>query len=461
VSRADLTLAPEALERLGARAVEEARRAGATEAEACVERGRAFSVRVNGGDIETLKQSGTLGLGLRVIVDERVGFVSTNDLGAAALGDLARRAVALARHSGPDPANALIAPADAGEGPAGDLGMFDPAVLDFAPERKIAMAIELERAALAYDPRIRRVDGAGVSSHDGAAALVTSTGLVRSWAATAASLWVVALADDREGRQQTGYHSVTRRRVADLPAPESAAREAARRAVARIGARPVAAARVPVVMHPDVAAGWISEMHDAFSGESILKQSSWLTGRLGQVIASPLVTLVDDGRLPGAVGTEPFDGEGVATRRNVLIERGTCASYLYDVYHARRAGTRSTGSAVRSYASVPSIGSQNLFVEAGPESPADILSRVDRGFYLDDTGSYGFNSVTGDYSFQAQGFWIERGEKAFPVDGVTVASNSLDMLRNVVAVGNDLEFRGSVACPTLLLAEMTVSGAGA
>jgi PmbA protein len=148
----------------------------------------------------------------------------------------------------------------------------------------------------------------------------------------------------------------------------------------------------------------------------------------------------------------------VATRRNVLIDRGVCARFLYDVYHARRAGTRSTGSAVRGYGSVPGIGAQNLFVVPGDESPAAILKRVDRGFYMDDQGSFGFNGVTGDYSFQAQGFWIENGEKTFPVDGVTVAANSLDMLRGVVAVGNDLEFRGSVASPTLLIEAMTVSG---
>jgi PmbA protein len=451
---------PEALERFGAQAVEIARRAGAAEAEAVVETSRAFGVRVRGGSIETLKQSGTLGLGLRVIVDARVGFVSTNDLAPAALEDLAARAVALARHSSPDPANALATPADAAGEPPGELGLFDPAVPEFAPEAKIALALELERIALGHDPRIVRTEGAGVSSRDGAAAIVTSTGLTRSWSATSASLWVLPLADDRDGRQQTGHYGVTKRRVAELPAVETAAREAAARAVARIGARPVASARVPVVMHPDIAAGWIAEMHDAFSGEAALKRSSWLTERLGQPIAAPLVTLVDDGRLPGAVGTEPWDGEGVATRRNVLIDRGTCAMFLYDVYHARRAGTRPTGSAVRGYASLPGIGAQNLYLEPGAESPEAILARVDRGFYLDDTGSFGFNPVTGDYSFQAQGFWIEGGARAFPVDGVTVASNSLDMLRGVVAVGNDLEFRGAVASPTLLIAEMTLSGAG-
>jgi PmbA protein len=204
--------------------------------------------------------------------------------------------------------------------------------------------------------------------------------------------------------------------------------------VARIGARPVPSARVPVVMHPDVAASWISQMYEAFTGEAVLKQASWLTGKLGQAVAAPLVTLVDDGRMRGGLGSAPFDGEGVATRRNVLVEGGTLRRFTYDTYTARRAGTRSTGSADRSFGSLPAIGYHNLYLERGAESPEAILRKVDRGFYMDDQGSFGFNEVTGDYSFQAEGFWIEKGEKAFPVDGITVASNSLEMLRNVVAV---------------------------
>jgi PmbA protein len=243
-----------------------------------------------------------------------------------------------------------------------------------------------------------------------------------------------------------------------LADPEAIAREAARRAVARLGARRVPTARVPVILAPEVAAAWVSELFEAFSGEAHLKQTSWLTGRLGQTIAASLVTLVDDGRLPRAVGSEPFDGEGVPTRRNVLIDRGRFAAILYDHYHARRAAARSTGSAVRGYASTPDIGAHNLYVESGAESPEAILARVDRGFYMDDQGSYGFNSTTGDYSYQAQGFWVERGAKVFPVEGVTVAGNSLEMLKNVAAVGNDLEFLGSIASPTLLISEMTVSG---
>jgi PmbA protein len=451
-------MASAGLEAVAASAVERARRAGADHAEACVQSSRSFSVEVNGGKVETLKQSATRGVGLRVIAGGAVGFVSSNDLGPERLDDLARRAVALARLSTPDPANALPAPAEAGESAGADLALFDPAVLELPAEKKIELALELERVALAHDPRIRRTDGAHVTGGSGTTVLANSHGLTRTSSGTAMSAYVVPLADDRDGRQQTGAYGLTKRWLTELPPMEAIAREAARRAVSRIGARPVPTARVPVVMHPDVAESWISEMLDAFSGESVIKSSSWLTGKLGETIASSLVTLVDDGRLARGVGSAPHDGEGMRTRRNVLIDRGRCAMYLYDVYHARRAGTEPTGSAVRSYSSIPGIGSHNLYLEPGSETPEAIVRKAGRGFFMDDQGSFGFNSVTGDYSFQAQGFWIEGGEKVFPVDGVTVASNSLDMLRNVIAVGNDLRWEGSVASPTLLIAEMTVSG---
>ncbi len=441
------------------RALDAAKRAGATHAEVMIENGRAFSVKVQGGHIDTLKQSTTHGLGLRVLVDHRIGFVSTTDFRGEALDDLAERAVALAAFATADEANAFATAVEAGEAPATDLGLYDPAMLTLTPEKKIEMATTLERLALAHDPRIKRTQGAGVASHDGASLLVNTHGLSRFETGTSASVYVVPLADDRDGRQQNGYFSAACRALADLPDLQAAATEAAERAVARIGARPVPSARVPVVMHPDVAGAWIAEIHGAFSGEAVIKKESWLTEKLGQTIASPLVTLVDDGVKPGAVGTSLYDGDGIATRRNVLIDAGRCAMFLYDLYHARRAGGRSTGSAVRSYGSTPGIGSFNLYLEPGADSPEAILAKVDRGFYMDDQGSFGFNDVTGDYSFQAQGFWIEHGKKTHPVDGITVASNSLEMLKNVAAVGNDLRFLHSVASPTLLIAEMTVSGA--
>jgi PmbA protein len=251
---------------------------------------------------------------------------------------------------------------------------------------------------------------------------------------------------------------MTKRHLADLPAMEGLGREASRRALARIGARTVPTQRVPVIMHPDIAATWIAQMYDAFTGESVLKRSSWLTDKLGQKVASPLIALIDDGALAGGLGTSPYDGEGLRTRRNVLIEHGVLQQYAYDHYSARRAGVKATGNGVRGFASTPGTGYHNLYVAAGHMSPDDILRGVIKGFYYDDQGSFGFNPVTGDYSFQAQGFWIENGVKQFPVDGVTVAGNSLEMLQHIVAVGTDLEFRTSVASPTLLIEAMTVSG---
>jgi len=447
-----------ALLRIGTEAVERARGAGAEHAEACLESLRSFTVRVNGGAIESLKQSVTRGLGLRVLVGGAQGFVSSTDLAPASLDELARHAVALARFSTPDEANAFPTPTDAGNEALPDLELMDPALLAWPAELRIEMALTLERVALGCDPRIQRTDGASVSTRDGHSALVNSSGLARVSSGTTVSAHVMPLAGDGEGKQQTGWYGMVKCRLDELEEPEAIAREAARRAVARIGARQVPTARVPVILSPDIAAAWIGELFEAFSGEAQLKRTSWLTDRLGETIAAAAVTLVDDGRLPCATGSEPFDGEGMPTRRNVLIERGRFATILYDHYHARRCGARSTGSAVRGYSSTPVIGSHNLYIETGDESPEAILARVDRGFYMDDQGSYGFNSTTGDYSFQAQGFWIERGVKTFPVDGVTVASNSLEMLRNVAAVGNDLRFLGSVASPTLLISEMTVSG---
>lgn len=449
-----------ALETIVAEALARAKAAGADHAEACLESTRAFTVRVNGGAIETLKQSATHGLGLRVILGGRIGFVSTNDFRGEQLEDIARQAVALAKFATPDEANGFATTADAaGEAPP-DLGLFDPAVPALAPERKIDMALTLERVALAYDPRIRRTEGALVSTHDGYAVIANTHGVSRGWGATAIQAYVLPLADDQGGKQQTGYYGMVKRRVDQLEDLEAIATEAARRALSRVGARPIPTARVPVVMHPDIAAGWLGDLHDAFSGEAHVKKTSWLTGKLGETIAATRVTLVDDGRKPDAVGTEPWDGEGVPTRRNVLIDAGRFATVLYDTYHARRARTRSTGSAVRSYSSTPGIGHHNLYLEPGTETPEQILARIDRGFYMDDQGSYGFNEVTGDYSYQAQGFWVEKGEKRFPVEGVTVAGHSLEMLRNVEAIGSDLAFHGSISSPTILIGEMTVSGTG-
>ena len=450
--------APDELRSLCEQAVERARAHGADEADACSEGSSAFTVRVHGGQVDTLKQSGLRGLGVRAIVSGAVGFASGTDLSPQGVDDLARRAVALARFSTSDVANGVPSPAETGDVFDAPLDLFDPAALELEPEHKIDMALELERIARGADPRVTRTDGASVSSAGGAFAMANSRGVSRAWEGTSVSAWVVALADDRDGRQQSAGEGMSVRHLADLAPLEQMARQAAARAVRRIGARTVPSARVPVVMHPDIAGAWLSEMIEAWSGEALLKQSSWLTGRLGETIASPLVTVVDDATMPRRLGSSPYDGEGYVARRNVLVEQGRLAMFLYDHYHARRVNGASTGNGLRGWSHTPGIGTHNLYLEAGRETPEAILAKVDRGFYYDDQGSFGFNAVTGDYSFQAQGYWIERGELVHPVDGVTVAGNSLEMLKGISAVGNDLVWKSSVAAPTLLIAEMTVSG---
>ena len=246
-----------------------------------------------------------------------------------------------------------------------------------------------------------------------------------------------------------------------LKSPEVIGREGARRAVARVGARSVPAQKVPVIMHPDIAGNWLQNMFAAFSGEQTFKKTSFLTEKLGQKIASDLVTIVDDGVLKSGISTAPFDGEGVPAQRNVLIDKGVLKMFVYNTYWAKKAKTQTTGSANRGYQGTPQIGPKNLYIANGTSSVEDIMKSIDRGFYMVDQGAFGFNPTSGSYSYQAAGFWIEKGAIAFPVDEITCASTTLDMLAGIAMVGNDLEFSGGINSPTLKIAEMTVSGKAA
>jgi PmbA protein len=213
-----------------------------------------------------------------------------------------------------------------------------------------------------------------------------------------------------------------------------------------------------VVFDPETAASLVGHAFGALSGYAVFRNATFLRDRLGEAVASPLVTVVDDGRRPRGLGSRPFDGEGLPTRRNVPIERGVLRHYLCDSYSARRIGARSTGSARRGVAGGPSVGAANLFLEAGSTSPDEILREVDRGLYVTDLIGFGVNLVTGDYSQGAVGHWIEKGRLVHPVHEITIAGNLKDMLRDIDAVGSDLEFRGSVAAPTIRVRRMTVSG---
>jgi PmbA protein len=446
-----------ALKSAAEKAVGLAIKAGAKQADALVESGSQFRVDVLQGNVENLKQAQTRGLGLRVFVDHRVALVYTSDLREKALKDLAERAVALAKKSTKDEFAGLPDTPPVQTYDATGLHLFDRAVAEMGPERKIAMAKELEAAALGYDPRIKRTDGCTLQSNVGETFLASSLGPSAGYSGTLIGMFVNPLADDGD-KQQSGNYGEFQRAYSALRTPDAIGKEAGKRAVEKIGARSVPTQKVPVVLHPDIAADWLQNMFSAFSGEQAFKKVSYLTEKLGQPIASELVTLVDDGQLAGGTASTPFDGEGMATRRNLLIDQGVMKMFVYNAYWGRKAKAASTGNATRSYQSAPGIGNRNLHLLKGTSTPEEIFKSVDRGFYMVDQGAFGYNQTTGAYSYQAAGFWIEKGEKAFPVQEITVAGNTLDMLKNVTMVGNDLVFNGNVNAPTLKIAEMTVSG---
>jgi PmbA protein len=430
-----------------------ARKAGAAEAEAYAERTRESSVRVRDGEVEELQQASSKGVGLRVFTGKRLGFAYGTDFSKAGLKLLAERALALAKGTARDAANGL--PSKVGSAAEGD---YDPAIENIDPAWKLGAAREAERAARAEDVRVRKFDSTGAGDFLARSAIASSRGASAESRASYAYVYCSPVAE-MDGQLQTASWSDTRRLLAKLESPEQVGRTAARRAARMLGARKVKTQKVPVVFDPQMTAGFIAGLSGAVNGLLVHKRSSFLAPLLGKRIAPPHVTLVDDATLEGGIGTRPFDGEGVASQRTEIISKGILKSFLYDATTARKAKSRSTASASRGWASLPSIGTSNFYLERGDVDPKDIIRGVKNGFYVTTMLGRGADVVTGDYSRGANGIWIENGELTHPVQEVTVSGNLLQMLVGIDAVGNDLDFRSSVAAPTIRFAELVVSGA--
>lgn len=446
------------LEDLVSRVVEQARRAGATQAEAYAVRSRESSCTVRGGEIEELSEAASKGIGLRIVSRGRLGFASTTDFDPTAIEALVQRALALARESAPDEANALPGPAELGRAERGAVsGLFDEAVAELDPGWKLRAAFEMERAARAQDPRCDNFEGTGAGEGVAERAIASSRGLVASERGTHVYLWCAPVAGEGDSLQTSSW-SDSSRSLAALDAPEAVGREAARRTVRMLGARRARTGRFPVVFDPVMAASFAGGLSPAFSGDLVFKKASFLGTRLGQAVASPLLTLVDDARLPGGLASSAFDGEGVPTARLPLIERGKLRGFLYDMRTARKAGKQTTGHARRGYSSLPAIGATNLRVEPGSTPPEELLRGIKEGLYVTAMLGRGANVVTGDYSRGANGLWIENGELAYPVQEATVAGQLLDMLQAIDAVGSDLMVRGSIGAPSIRFAELAVGG---
>ncbi len=433
-----------------------ARARGADEAECTISEGDEFSVTLRMREIEKLKEAGSRGAGVRVLLGQRPGSSYTSDLTPEGLARMVDSAIELARLATEHRHAGLPEPAELGC-LSGDLGLWSDDVAGLSTETRIRLAREAEEAAFAVDPRIANSEGASFASHLGWQAFANSRGFSGAYRTSSCSLTAIPVAREGDSMERDYWYTAARS-AARLEPPAMVGRIAAERALRRLHARKVETTRVPVVFEPRTARTLIGAIFEAVSGDAIYRNASFLAGKLGQRIASERVTVIDDATLPGLFGSSPFDDEGVPSRRTVVIDRGVLSSYLLNVYAARKLGLKTTGNASRGLTGNAGIGHGNLYLEKGGQAPEEILRSIGHGLLVTELMGSGVNIVTGDYSRGAAGLWIENGVPGYAVSEVTIASNLRDMLEGIESVGSDLEFRGSSAAPTLLIREMTVSG---
>ncbi|WP_446741706.1 TldD/PmbA family protein [Silvibacterium acidisoli] len=449
------------LKTLAADIVAKALKAGANDAEVTIREGDEFSTTVRMGEVETLKESGSRGVGIRVLVAGSNGFrvasTSSSDFTPDGIEHLVNGAVALARVTSEDPFAGLADASEFGQ-LEGDLKLFHEDVYSLPTEERIAHARRAEAAALAADTRITNSDGGNFDAATGHKVFANSRGFVGEYRSSSCSISVSPIALGKSGEMQRDYWFTYARSLAKLETPESVGETAARRTLRRLDARRVKTQQVPIIFAPEIARSLIGSMFDAASGDSIYRGASFFTGKLGEKVADESVTVIDDGTMVGGFGTSPFDGEGLPSRKTTIIERGVLTNYLLNTYTGRKLNMKSTGNASRGLSGNPGTGSHNLYLVSGSLTPEEILKSIPAGLYVTELIGQGVNMVTGDYSRGASGLWIENGELTFPVQEITVAGNLKDMFQNISAIGSDLIFRGSVASPTLRIDGMTIAG---
>lgn len=436
--------------------LDRAKACGATEADIVVADGETFSVQVRVGAVDRLTKAREKRLGLRVFVGKRSATTSTSDFSRESLNRLVSETCTLANAVVEDQVSGLPdASQMAKDRP--DLDLYDETILN--TEVQIDWAKRAEAAAFAADPRVTNSEGAEFDSSSGRVVLANSHGFVGSYKSSSFSLSVSPIATEPgTGAMQRDAWYEVQRKFARLASAESIGQEATRRTVRRLGARKVSTKRVPVVFDQETAGSLLANLCSAVSGYGLYKRASFLLDQLDQAIASDLMTIYDDGRMEGGLGSRPFDGEGLATRKNTVVERGVLKSYLLDTYSGKKLGLPSTGNASRSVGESPSVGPTNFYLVPGSKTAQEIIGSVKEGLYVTELIGFGINMVTGDYSRGVCGFWIENGEFTHPVEEITIAGNLKQMLKDIEMVGSDLVFRGRIASPTLKIAEMMVAG---
>ena len=437
--------------------VTRAMKGGATAAECVVREGDEFSTLVRLGQVETLKESGSKSIGVRVFFGQRAASTYSSDFSKAGLDRMLKSALELAKITSEDPF-AGIPEADQLGQLTTNLDLYHEDVYSLPGADRIDYARRAEKAALDTDPRIKNSEGGSFDAATGHKVMANSHGFVGQYNRSYCSVAAVPIAQSAEGAMQRDYWYSVARTLKKLDAPEKVGRIAAERALRRLGAKKAKTARVPIVFDPLVSTSILEHIFEGINGDSVYRGASFLAGKLGQKIAGDNVTVIDDGTIPGGFGTSPFDGEGIPTRRTVVIESGVLKSYLLNTYTARKLGLETTANASRGLAGTPGIGPGNYFLQPGTKTPKELIRGIEEGLYVTEFLGQGVNLVTGDYSRGASGLWIQNGELTYPVEEITVAGNLKELFFNISEVANDLEFRGAVASPTIRIEGLTVGG---
>jgi PmbA protein len=430
---------------------------GATAAECVVREGDEFSTLVRLGQVETLKESGSRSIGVRVFFGQRAASTYSSDFSREGLDRMVKSALELSKITSEDPFGGIPDPSQLGS-LSGDLALYHEDVYSLPGTDRIDYARRAEKAALDFDPRIRNSEGGSFDAATGHKVLANSHGFVGEYRRSYCSVAAVPIAQSDNGAMQRDYWYSVARTLTKLDSPEHVGKIAAERTLRRLGARKAKTAQVPVVFDPMVSTSILEHIFEGVNGDSVYRGASFLAGKLGQKIAGDNVNIIDDGTIPGGFGTSPFDGEGVPSRRTVVIENGVLKSYLLNTYTAKKLGLQTTGNASRGLAGTPGIGPGNYFLQPGTRLPKELISGIKEGLYVTEFLGQGVNLVTGDYSRGASGMWISGGELAYPVEEITVAGNLKELFFNISEIASDLEFRGSVAAPTLRIDGLTVGG---
>lgn len=438
------------LRKLAEKLVGYGRKQGADEIEITLYDGREFNVDVRLGRIENLVEAGSRFCSIRIFKDKKVASTTSSDLTPAMLQALIRKAIKRACLTHADQYVGL--PSTARFKITEDsLKLYDPEVVRMKPQEKLKLALTAEKISL-KDKRITNSFGASFVSSELKTILVNSSGFSGEYLQTYCSL-SLGLQAGQGDRLVEDYWFSSKRHLRDLASPEEVARIAVERTVRQLNPRKIKTQNVSVIFEPAMTSWLLAFLFGCVSGTAVYQQTTFLAGRLGEKIGSHLVTVVDDGLLPGRLGSRPFDSEGVPTQRTVVMENGFLKNYLCNTYASRKLGLPATGNG-NGRGVVPN----NFYLEPGTSTPEQIIRSTRKGFLLTKVIGHGLNSVTGDISRGASGLWIENGELAFPVSEVTIAGNLGQILKNIEMVGNDLQFESSICGPTIKVAEMTVAG---